>query len=402
MLKKSVLLRMISMDTYNYALPDERIARFPVQPRDTSKLLVYRKNGIEHRHFYELPGMLPPGSLLVLNETRVVPARLFLQHPKGKSIEVFVLGPADPELNTHLALQQKGEGIFQCLIGGRRLWKNGETLKAVFEGITLHCRFAERDNNHVHFSWEPASMSFAELLEHAGNIPLPPYINREWEESDRETYQTVYSRLGGSVAAPTAGLHFTPEVFEALRLKNIGTLYTTMHGGAGTFMPVKTENALEHTMHSEQIVISTQMLQTLLQQKGPVIPAGTTSCRLLESIYWFGVKLQQEPDAAFRIYQNDAYTLQPLSRENALNNVLEAMQRKQITEWTGHSALYILPGYTYRLADGLITNFHQPRSTLLLLVSALIGDDWKKVYTSALDNGYRFLSYGDSSLLLPK
>jgi len=402
MLKKSVLLRMISMDIFDYPLPDERIARFPVNPRDTSRLLVYREGNMEHRIFSDLPSVLPAGSLLVLNETRVVPARLFLQHPKGKNIEVFVLGPADPELNAHLALQQKGECTFHCLIGGRKTWKEGEILQARFGNISLQCRYADREQNHVHFSWEPAALSFAEVLESAGNIPLPPYINRNWEESDRETYQTVYSRLEGSVAAPTAGLHFTPEVFEALHARGIHSEYTTLHVGAGTFMPVKTENALEHTMHSEQIVISDTLLQRILEQEGPVIAVGTTSCRLLESMYWFGVKLESDPQAAFRITQDDAYTLDPLPREKALRNMLRAMQERNIREWTGHSALYILPGYTFRVVKGLITNFHQPKSTLLLLVSALIGDDWKNVYASALENGYRFLSYGDSSLLLPQ
>ncbi len=401
MLKKSVLLGMISMDIYDYPLPEERIARFPVHPRDTSRLLVYKKGATEHHIFSELPALLPAGSLLVLNETRVVPARLFLQHPKGKNIEVFVLSPADPELNAHLALQLKGACTFHCLIGGRKTWKDGEVLQASFGNITLQCRYANREQNHVHFSWEPAALSFAEVLESAGNIPLPPYINREWEESDRETYQTVYSRLEGSVAAPTAGLHFTPAVFEALRAQGIHSEYTTLHVGAGTFMPVKTNNALEHTMHSEQIVISDTLLQRILAQDGPVIAVGTTSCRLLESMYWFGVKLESDPQAGFRISQDDAYTLQPLPREKALQNILRAMQERNITEWTGHSALYILPGYTFRVLNGLITNFHQPKSTVLLLVSALIGDDWKNVYTSALENDYRFLSYGDSSLLLP-
>lgn len=392
---------MISMLEFDYELPEEKIARFPVSPRHTSKLLFYDQGEIQHLQFTDISSILPQKTLLVLNETRVVPARIHFTSDTGKIIEVFILNPADPSLSAPLALQATEEVVFRCLIGGRKSWKESRVLVMSFENFTLIAQWEDREANHVKFSWDNSDLSFAEVLNEVGKIPLPPYINREWEESDIENYQTVYSRLKGSVAAPTAGLHFTEQIFTELRKKGIETLFTTLHVGAGTFLPVKTDIATEHTMHHEQMVFQYDFIQKLMNHDGPIIPVGTTSCRLLESIYWLGVHLETNPEAPCLISQTDAYTLTPVSKQKAMENVLKAMEAKHIKEWAGLTALYIMPGYTYRMVDGIITNFHQPKSTLLLLVSALIGDDWHKVYEAAKENEYRFLSYGDSSLLMP-
>lgn len=392
---------MISMNAFDYELPEHRIAHFPVTPRHNSKLLVYKSGNITHSNFKEITSYLPDNALLVLNETRVVPARLHFTSDTGKIIEVFILNPADPTISAPIALATTSDVAFTCLIGGRKSWKESRVLSMKLDSFTLRATWHNRDLNQVLFSWDNADLSFAEVLNEVGKIPLPPYINRDWEESDVDNYQTVYSRLKGSVAAPTAGLHFTPEVFSDLKDKGFKTLFTTLHVGAGTFLPVKTDDADEHTMHFEQMVFQYDFVENLLAHKGPIIPVGTTSCRLIESIYWLGCILEQNLDAECLIQQTDAYTQTPISKEKALENVLGAMDKRGIKEWAGLTALYIKPGYTYRVATGLITNFHQPKSTLLLLVSALIGENWTKVYADAMESDYRFLSYGDSSLLLP-
>lgn len=386
---------------FDYLLPDEKIARFPLSPRDSSKLLVCRKGQISHHQFSNLPDLLPPHSLLVLNETQVVPARIFFTRPSGKIIEVFVLNPADPSINANIALQAKSPIAFTCLVGGRKAWKPDQTLSLSLPNCTLSCSWLNRDNNTISFEWDNDELSFSEILHEIGQIPLPPYLNRDWEESDRENYQTVYARYKGSVAAPTAGLHFTDRVFQELLARNFKTLFTTLHVGAGTFLPVKSDLAQEHRMHHEQIVLDIEFLRQLQKHEGPVVPVGTTSCRLLESIYWLGAKIHAEPNAEFIIEQSDAYSIPIIPKDKALQNVIDYMTNRNMSVWSGLSALYIMPGYSFRMTDALITNFHQPKSTLLLLIASLIGDDWKKVYTQALESDYRFLSYGDSSLLIP-
>lgn len=392
---------MISMSSFDYDLPENRIAHFPVSPRHSSKLLVYNSGTINHRTFSDISSLLPKDSLLVLNETRVVPARLHFKTETGKTIEVFILNPADSTISAPIALATHSQIAFTCLIGGRKSWKETKVLRLSLPNFTLEASWHNREQNQVLFSWDSEHISFAEVLNEVGKIPLPPYINREWQDSDLENYQTVYSRLKGSVAAPTAGLHFTPEVFEQLKNNDIKTLFTTLHVGAGTFLPVKSDDANEHTMHHEQMVFQYDFIQNLLAHNGPVIPVGTTSCRLLESIYWLGTILESKPNAECLVSQDDAYTQIPISKSKALQNVLDAMDRRNCKEWAGLTALYIKPGYTYRMVSAIITNFHQPKSTLLLLVTALIGNDWQKVYNEAMNNDYRFLSYGDSSLLIP-
>lgn len=394
-------MKKLPIADYTYTLPDERIANYPLQQRDQSKLLHYHKGTITHHTFSEITDLLPPDSTLFFNDTKVIPARILFQKETGASIELFLLTPIAPAL-LQIAMQSTTNTTWKCAIGNLKRWPDGLLLKKKAGTTELTAQLINREEQLVSFTWTPTTITFAEVIREAGAIPLPPYIKRLADTSDRDRYQTVYSQYEGAVAAPTAGLHFTDHVLQKIKQKGITTDFVTLHVSAGTFQPVKTEDALQHTMHSEQIIISHQNIQTLLLDT-PVIAVGTTSMRTLESLYWYGVKLLQNPEASFTISQNDPYqnhTSLPTAQQS-IQAVDNYMKHHQLQQLTGHTSIFIVPGYTFRICRGLITNFHQPGSTLMLLVAAFVGNDWKSIYDAALNNNYRFLSYGDSSLLMP-
>lgn len=392
--------RDISIADYTYQLPDDRIAQAPLPDRDASKLLVLREGRITDRIFRDLSEELPSGSLLVLNETKVVHARLVFHRPTGARIEVLCLSPYHG-LPVEAALAQNAESEWQCFIGNAKRWKDGEDLRLDVNGIELR---AERVAPEVvRFHWRP-HITFAEVLLKVGHIPLPPYMKRNDEPGDRERYNTVFARNEGSVAAPTASLHFTPEVLYDLERKNIGTARLTLHVGAGTFLPVKSERMDDHAMHAEEVRVPITALEQVRAQigKAPIVVVGTTALRTLESVYWHGVQLlngsvQETMDVQqWEPYADGAHL--PTAAE-ALDAVIARMKANGRSTLTGRTQILIAPGYRFRLPDALITNFHQPQSTLILLVAAFVGEQWRNVYTHALDSGYRFLSYGDGSLL---
>ncbi|MFC5412690.1 S-adenosylmethionine:tRNA ribosyltransferase-isomerase [Larkinella bovis] len=397
----------LQLADFQYDLPDERIARFPLPQRDHSKLLEYRRGEIVHRSFFELPDRLPTGSLLVFNNTRVIPARLHFQKPTGALIELFLLNPVPTDRLVSEAMQDLGESVWQCMIGNRKRWKPDEVLSKEIRigehSVFLQAHWHDAEHSYIRFTWA-GEESFAAVLHEAGKIPLPPYLNRDATEADKETYQTVYSRIEGAVAAPTAGLHFTPEVFSRLGEKGIRTDYLTLHVGAGTFQPIKASDVRQHAMHTEQVVYTRQNLENLLNHSGPVIAVGTTSLRSLESLYWFGVRLLKKEPEPFFLDQQYAYAFPEAelpSQTDAVRAVWDELLETGQSQVIGHTGIYCLPGYRFRIVEGLMTNFHQPGSTLILLVAALVGENWRAIYQEALQNDYRFLSYGDSSLLLP-
>lgn len=396
----------IAIAEYDYPLPEERIAKFPLAQRDQSKLLVYKDQTIAESQFFHLPELLPEDTMLVFNNTKVIHARLHFRKPTGSLIEVFCLEPWQQPVAA--AFEQRSHCTWLCLVGNNKKWKS-EPLSRILNingsdiALTATRREAHGDSWLVDFDWN-GDLSFAELIEQAGVIPLPPYLNREAESSDNERYQTVYAKHEGSVAAPTAGLHFTDNLFEKLKTKKIKTEFITLHVGAGTFKPVSADTIGGHEMHVEKVQISRTNIRNIINHIGkPLIPVGTTTVRTLESVYWFGVKLGINADLeAMHVLQWDPYELETssLSAKQAFSNVLGWMDRQCINELNGDTQLLIAPGYKYHVIDGLITNFHQPKSTLLLLVSALIGDAWEECYSYALDHEFRFLSYGDSCLFL--
>lgn len=399
--------RNIEIAEFDYPLPNDRIAKFPLEQRDQSKLLVCNHGNIQEHHFYNISELLLSNSLLVMNNTKVIHARLFFQKPTGSIIEVFCLEPW--QMPVAQSFEEREHCTWACFIGNNKKWKEEQlTRKININGKEeeLSTTRIKPDGNAwiVEFKWT-GGYSFAEVIEYAGVIPLPPYLHREAEESDNERYQTVYAQHQGSVAAPTAGLHLTPEVFESLKKKGIKTEFITLHVGAGTFKPVNTETIGEHEMHTEKVEIEKENIEHILAHLGnPIFPVGTTTVRTLESLYWFGVKLSQDPHLTnMHILQWDPYQLESLniSAYDSYQNVLNWMEQQGISHLEGETQLMIAPGYNYHIINGLITNFHQPKSTLLLLVSALIGDQWKECYQYALDHDFRFLSYGDSCLFIP-
>ena len=402
-------LKQIPIADYDYPLPEDRIAKFPMEQRDHSKLLCLNGDDISEHHFYDLPNLLPHDTLLVFNDTRVIHARLFFRKETGAVIEVFCLEPH--QMPVAQAFEQRQRCTWTCFIGNNKKWKSGPLNLSVSLGTaettTLTATRREAVGNAwvVDFEWT-GGKSFAEVIEAAGVIPLPPYLNRQAEASDATRYQTVYAHHDGSVAAPTAGLHFTPQVFEHLKAKGIQTEYITLHVGAGTFKPVSTDTIGEHEMHVEPVHVTADNLRHIIAHQGkPLIAVGTTSVRTLESLYWFGVQLQSNPNLGhMHVNQWDPYTSvetgRTLSAAEAYRSILEWMERQDTDRLDGETQLMIAPGYRYSVIDGLVTNFHQPKSTLLLLVSALIGDRWRQCYRYALDHGFRFLSYGDSCLFL--
>lgn len=393
----------VRIHDYTYSLPTERIALFPLRARDQSKLLFYNKGHIAHEGFSSLPTLLPENAFLFFNDTKVIPARLHFRKDTGAEIEIFLLSPVAPSTLLVEVMQVTNSCSWQCTIGNLKRWNEETVLRKKINNITVKARLSDRENGIVEFAWD-TNVSFAELIRLSGEVPLPPYLKRKPEASDTTRYQTVYAQYEGAVAAPTAGLHFTPEVLTAIKAKNISTDFLTLHVSAGTFQPVKVDNAVEHTMHKEQVLISRQNIDNLLQPDKFIIPVGTTAMRTLESLYWFGAKLLLDPAQEFLITQHDPYTYPKVapSATDALLRVQQYMNEKNIDVLRGETSIYIMPGYSFKICKGLITNFHQPGSTLILLVAAFVGEDWKKIYNEALTNNYRFLSYGDSSLLIPK
>ena len=402
------LIQNINIEHFNYDLPDKRIAKYPLEQRDHSKLLVWRNGNITDRIFKNLAEELPVNSKLIFNNTKVIRARLFFHKETGAKIEIFVLDPVVPA-DYALNFQQTGKCSWKCIVGNLKKWKSGQLVLPVEindETINLRAENKEQVGNSqiIEFSWDNSHYTFSEVLEAVGNIPIPPYLHRESEAIDLTRYQTVYSKIKGSVAAPTAGLHFTDAVFESLYPKGISISELTLHVGAGTFQPVKSETIGDHEMHTEHILVHRSFMQELVEHKGPVIAVGTTSIRTLESLYWMGVKVRLNPllkAEKLAIQQWEPYESNiEISRKEALTSLLNFLEKEQLDQINSSTQIIIVPGYRFRVIDGMITNFHQPASTLLLLISAFIGNNWKEVYQHALDNDYRFLSYGDSNLYL--
>ena len=401
-------VRNIEIAEYDYPLPDERIAKYPLAERDSSKLLVYNKGNVSEDVFRNLPEYIPAGSLMIFNNTKVIQARLRFRKPSGAQIEVFCLEPETPS-DYALVFQQTECCVWQCLVGNSNRWKSGLLSQTVVVGdreVTLSVErvSAPGSVNSVCFTWD-GGVTFAELLESVGELPIPPYLNRKTEDSDKSTYQTVYSKVKGSVAAPTAGLHFTPEVFDAMRGRGVDCREVTLHVGAGTFKPVKSDLIADHEMHEEYIEVSRELVQRMIAADASVVAVGTTSVRTIESLYYIGTAVAAdssiEPDN-LSVEQWTAYEKEhTLPAVDALRALDEYMQTHGLEKIHAHTRIMIAPGYKYRIVKAIVTNFHQPKSTLLLLVSAFVSGDWKKIYDYALANDFRFLSYGDSSLLIP-
>lgn len=387
------------MDDFDYALPEDRIASHPLAERDQSRLLVWQQGDITHRRFTDLPDLLPKPSTLFFNDTRVIGARFLFHKSSGAQIEIFLLEPSG-RIELSRVLLSQGSCLWRCAIGNLRKWKSGE-LKLQAGTAVLTAKLVDAGGGIVAFSWDKP-MTFAELLEHAGKVPLPPYIKRHADPSDKERYQTVYARESGAVAAPTAGLHFTASVLNQLKDRGIATEYLTLHVSAGTFLPVKTANALDHEMHEEEITFYRSNLEALRHLQN-VIAVGTTAMRTLESIYWLGLKLMEDPESELVVKKMDPYAIQTKETHlpDCIEHLLSRMDHERKDALVARTSIFIVPGYKFRVCNGLITNFHQPKSTLILLIAAFLGPSWKNVYQAALSGDYRFLSYGDSSLLIP-
>lgn len=397
----------ISIIDYTYQLPGERIARYPLAARDESRLLVYKDGNIREDIYLNLDDYLPDDSFLVFNNTRVIEARILFQKPTGAFIEIFCLEPYKQYADFTSAMLQKERIQYKCLIGGAGKWKPGMVLHKAVADFILSARIVGRTSEAfiIELSWNKAEMTFAGVLHSAGVIPLPPYLHRDAEDKDKETYQTVYAKKEGSVAAPTAGLHFTPRLFKKLDKKSIHYDFVTLHVGAGTFKPVKAEKMEGHEMHAEYIEAELSFIENLIKYIDNVVAVGTTSLRTIESLYWIGVKLSLNPKAKSKnemlmIHQWDAYELKAgLSATDALRYLIDWMKKHKLQKFITKTQIIIAPGYDLKIAKGLVTNFHQPQSTLLLLVAAIVGDDWRRIYDYAIKNDFRFLSYGDGSLL---
>lgn len=395
-------VKQINISDYNYNLPDESIAKFPLEKRDSSKLLTYISGNVSTNVFSSLPEILPANSCLVFNNTRVIQARLEFFKSTGSRIEIFCLEPQEPS-SYELSLSSTQSCVWKCMIGNLKKWK-GEVLKKEVgaDNLVLEAERLETNGNtsYIKFSWNNG-VSFAEVLDLLGELPIPPYLNRKTQESDKTTYQTVYSKVKGSVAAPTAGLHFTPEVISALHTKGINTMELTLHVGAGTFQPVKAEEIGAHAMHAEKIEVSKVFIQNLIENLGNIVAVGTTSVRTLESLYYLGVQLHNG-DTSLLVNQWEPYESEKvLSAREALESILNYMEKTQSNILYATTQIMIVPGYKFNIVNVLITNFHQPKSTLLLLLAAFVGEKWRELYEYALNNDYRFLSYGDSSVLIP-
>lgn len=399
----------IELNEFEYHLPDSFIAKFPLKKRDSSRLLIYKDHAITEKSFSFLPELFDTSFNLIFNETKVIHARLKFKKKTGAEIEILCLEPVNPT-DYSLSFSSQTAVEWKCLIGNNKKWKEGCLEKTILYRGKTYLLQAERCGNIekcqiIRFSWNPDNLCFSEILEISGETPIPPYLNREVAPTDSETYQTVYSRHEGSVAAPTAGLHFTNEVLTALKKKGIGFLNLILHIGAGTFVPVKENNAVFHRMHKENIIVSRELLKSLRLNDKQRVAVGTTSCRSLESLYWLGVKslTSHEPVSKIHLSQWEAYELpQEIPVKDSLDGLLKILDDRNLENFEASTEIMISPGYEFKMTDVLITNFHQPSSTLLMLVSAFIGDDARKrVYSYALENNFRFLSYGDSSILFP-
>lgn len=401
--------QQIRIEEYDYPLPDERIAKFPLAKRDESKLLLYKDGQVSESVFKHIADYLPAGSLLVYNNTRVIQARLLFQKATGARIEVFCLEPAEPH-DYALIFQQTERCSWICLVGNLKKWKDGLlTKKVAIQGeeviLSAEKKESHGDSHRIEFTWNNPKYTFADLLDAAGVLPIPPYLHRETEKSDLVTYQTVYSKIKGSVAAPTAGLHFTPEVLADVDAHGIGREEVTLHVGAGTFKPVKSETIEGHEMHTEFISVRRSSIERIQKNLGKIIAVGTTSVRTLDSLYYIGVKLASHPDATSEELVVNQWM--PYEAENnripvaeALQHILDYLDRHQADKLVTATQIIIAPGYEFKVVRGIITNFHQPKSTLLLLISAFVKGNWRTIYDYALSHDFRFLSYGDSSLLL--
>ena len=399
----------IKISEYNYPLPDERIAKFPLPARDKSKLLVYKQGIISETQFTSLPDYLPTGSLMIFNNTKVIQARLHFRKETGALIEIFCLEPISPN-DYVLSFQQTEKCSWLCMIGNLKKWKEGTLSKGLSlkgNNVTLKATRGEcHGTSHwIDFTWDNKDITFADILEIVGELPIPPYLNRDTEESDKETYQTVYSKIKGSVAAPTAGLHFTERVLNALEKKGVECEELTLHVGAGTFKPVKSKEIADHEMHAEYISVSKSTIEKLIAYNGQAIAVGTTSVRTLESLYHIGVVLSSNPDASeeeLHVRQWQPYNISSsLSSVEALRAIVSYLNLNEMQTLHTSTQIIIAPGYEFRIVKAIVTNFHQPQSTLLLLVSAFVNGNWRKIYDYALAHDFRFLSYGDSSLLIP-
>ncbi len=401
----------LSISSFSYHLHDNRIARFPLEERDASKLLVYKNGLVSDDHFKNITNYLPSGSLLVFNQTRVIEARILFTKSSGGVLEVFLLDPSNKYPDITHALQQQGMVEWKCLVGGASKWKNGyipeKKIDTPIGEIILSAQIVERtaESFNIRFTWTPATLSFADVIHHLGQVPLPPYLKRAPEITDQERYQTVYAKEMGSVAAPTAGLHFTENVFRQIREKEVRQIFVTLHVGAGTFRPVKSTQMDGHIMHAEWIDVPLTVIEMLADKSQQLFAVGTTSMRTLESLYWMGVKVISNSSITsdqLEITQWEVYDyLSPvnISTKESLTALAQWLKRNDLQSLITKTQILIAPGYQCKMIDGLITNFHQPESTLLLLVAAVIGAKWKSVYEFAIDHNYRFLSYGDASLL---
>ena len=386
----------LSAADYRYILPDDRIPDRPLTTREQSKLLFYQRGTVSDHSFSQLPSLLPKESFLVFNNSKVIPARVYFSSPTGASIEILCLHPTGNE--------KQDEGMrsqaWKCIVGNLKRWKPDVSLQWTHEPLFLSAELKEKggEENTILFSW-PNEFTFFDILEKAGEMPLPPYMHRQADDSDKTRYQTVYAAEPGSIAAPTAGLHFTAKVLKELQHQKIGSAQVTLHVGAGTFKPIKTEKVADHSMHEEFFEVNKKLLHNLLSNDF-IIPVGTTSLRTIESLYHLGCQILEENDQLY-VPQWAGFEKRETSKKEAIEALLHLMEQKETDKLIGSTSIMIAPGYTFRMAKGLITNFHQPESTLILLVAAFLGPDWKRVYDYALENDFRFLSYGDSSLLLP-
>ena len=396
--------RDIRIEDFNYSLPDERIAKYPIERRDRSKLLVYKDGHCTDDIFCNLPGYLPEDSMMVFNDTKVVPARLFFRRDSGAHIEIFCLEPLEPSEYVR-AFDAVGRCVWKCVIGNAKRWKDDsaigfDTTDPELLGISLKARLLDREGQtgRVEFSWD-GGKSFSEVLDLCGKVPIPPYLGRDTEAIDLERYQTTYAHIRGSVAAPTAGLHFTEDTLRALRERGIEIDNVCLHVGAGTFLPVKSSHVSEHPMHREPFIVERSLLERLSRKDCSLTAVGTTSVRTLESLYYAGASCI-EKGVPCDVGQWDPYTREwPYTTQEAIGALVSYLNRSGLEKLSIGTRIIIVPGFRFRLVDRLVTNFHQPQSTLLLLISAFVGGDWRTIYSHALQNGYRFLSYGDSSLL---
>lgn len=398
----------IRIEDFNYELPNGKIAKYPLKERDSSKLLIWKNNRISETTFNCISEYIPENALLVFNNTKVIPARMIFPKETGAQIEIFCLEPKEPTDYAQIFSQTRSCS-WLCLVGNSKRWKSGKLTKQISSEKKIICsveKIADYGKTHwIRFEWNPPDLCFTDVLEQLGELPIPPYLNRKTEESDKEAYQTVYSKIKGSVAAPTAGLHFTQKVFDSLKKRNIEWEELTLHVGIGTFKPVQSKTLAGHEMHSEYFSITKTTIKKIMEKEGSVFAVGTTSVRTLESLYYIGMLIENHPDAApdeLSISQQIPYftNYPPISVSHSLENILSYLERKNLQTLVTHTQILIAPGYVFKIVNGMITNFHQPKSTLLLLVSAFVEGQWKKIYDYAQNHNFRFLSYGDSSLLI--